>query len=158
MERGRDAAERIARLTHDLKVSTHQREKLAQKFTAKERELGALENRVRLQLLVWRFQATCTLAYAVPMVAGPSRATIQSHNNSQPQGSHKFCMSTSMGQSRASLTVVQCCFHLAYDMASSVCSRLLFTVLAAFAEAAHCRGADAVEGDRTENRTGQAEG
>lgn len=48
VERGRDAAERIARLKHDLKVSTHQREKLAQKFTAKERELGALENRVSL--------------------------------------------------------------------------------------------------------------
>ncbi|BDA48903.1 probable Afadin- and alpha-actinin-binding protein at N-terminal half [Coccomyxa sp. Obi] len=49
VERGRDAAERIARLTHDLKVSTHQREKMAQKFTAKERELGALENRMRLK-------------------------------------------------------------------------------------------------------------
>lgn len=47
VERGRDAAERMARLAHDLKVSNHQRDKLAQKFTAKERELGALENRVR---------------------------------------------------------------------------------------------------------------
>ena len=46
VERGRDAAERMARLAHDLKVSNHQRDKLAQRFTAKERELGALENRV----------------------------------------------------------------------------------------------------------------
>ncbi|EIE18816.1 hypothetical protein COCSUDRAFT_44983 [Coccomyxa subellipsoidea C-169] len=49
VERGRDAAERMARLAHDLKVSNHQRDKLAQKFTAKERELGALENRMRLK-------------------------------------------------------------------------------------------------------------
>lgn len=48
VERGRDAIERMARLAHDLKVSNHQRDKLAQRFAAKERELGALENRVTL--------------------------------------------------------------------------------------------------------------
>lgn len=47
VERGRDAHERLTRLGHDLKVGGAQREKLAQRLAAKERELGALENRVR---------------------------------------------------------------------------------------------------------------
>ena len=37
----------MRRLGHDLKVRDAQREKLAQALAAKERELGALENRVR---------------------------------------------------------------------------------------------------------------
>lgn len=46
VERGRDAHERLTRLAHDLKIGGQQREKLAQRLAAKERELGALENRV----------------------------------------------------------------------------------------------------------------
>jgi hypothetical protein len=41
---------RLRRLGHELKVRDAQREKLAGQLAAKERELGALENRVRLHL------------------------------------------------------------------------------------------------------------
>ena len=47
MERGKEAAERLARMGHDLRVRDQQREKLLAKMAAKERELGALENKVR---------------------------------------------------------------------------------------------------------------
>ena len=47
IERGKEAAERLARMGHDLRVRDQQREKLLAKMAAKERELGALENKVR---------------------------------------------------------------------------------------------------------------
>ena len=46
IERGKEAAERLARMGHDLRVRDQQREKLLAKMAAKERELGALENKV----------------------------------------------------------------------------------------------------------------
>ena len=50
MERGQETAERLARMGHDLRVRDQQREKLLQKLAAKERELGAIENKVALLL------------------------------------------------------------------------------------------------------------
>ena len=47
IERGKEAAERLARMGHDLRMRDQQREKLLAKMAAKERELGALENKVR---------------------------------------------------------------------------------------------------------------
>jgi septal ring factor EnvC (AmiA/AmiB activator) len=58
LERGRDAHERLTRLTHDLKVSAAQREKLAQRLAHKERELGALENKVS-----WRTNSKACSSY-----------------------------------------------------------------------------------------------
>ena len=89
VERGRDAAERIARLAHDLKVSNHQRDKLAQRFTAKERELGALENRVsplgsivpdmhqeKVHLLVWAQDSRNVGMCTVPMMTSVAFDTL----------------------------------------------------------------------------------
>ena len=47
IECGKEAAERLARMGHDLRMRDQQREKLLAKMAAKERELGALENKVR---------------------------------------------------------------------------------------------------------------
>ena len=47
IDRGKEAAERISRMGHDLRLRDQQREKMHQKLAAKERELGALENKVR---------------------------------------------------------------------------------------------------------------
>ena len=46
IDRGKEAAERLSRMAHDLRMRDQQREKLLQKLAAKERELGALENKV----------------------------------------------------------------------------------------------------------------
>lgn len=46
IDRGKEAAERLSRMGHDLRVRDQQREKMLQKLAAKERELGALENKV----------------------------------------------------------------------------------------------------------------
>lgn len=46
IERGKEAAERLARMGHDLRVRDQQREKMHGKLAAKERELGAIENKV----------------------------------------------------------------------------------------------------------------
>lgn len=119
VERGRDAAERIARLTHDLKVSTHQREKLAQKFTAKERELGALENRVRLlslsPVLFAAFRQRCPPAYAIPNTSVADEcfhATII-HN---PRAITTSACTIPWNHSMLPLTAEQCSVSLAPDM------------------------------------------
>ena len=46
IDRGKEGAERLSRMGHDLRVRDQQREKMLQKLAAKERELGALENKV----------------------------------------------------------------------------------------------------------------
>lgn len=46
IDRGKEATERLSRMAHDLRMRDQQREKMLQKLAAKERELGALENKV----------------------------------------------------------------------------------------------------------------
>ena len=46
IDRGKEATERLSRMAHDLRMRDQQREKMLQKLAAKDRELGALENKV----------------------------------------------------------------------------------------------------------------
>ncbi len=45
IDRGKEATERLSRMAHDLRMRDQQREKMLQKLAAKDRELGALENK-----------------------------------------------------------------------------------------------------------------